>query len=138
MDDAEVVGRTEALGRFEQDLQRFANGERTLAVDALAGRLALHHLHDQVVQAVVFGDIEDADHVLVVDARGRLPLAAEAGDELWIVGDERWLQTLDRDVDVEIQVMAAIDRTHAALADLRVDHARRQHLVAGHLGDLAQ
>ena len=86
-------------------------------------------LHDEVGAAVLGrAEVGDVDDVGVADARGRARLAPEALDQL-LLGRVVRVQDLDRDPLADLDVLAGVDRPHAALADLAqhavavVDHA---------------
>ncbi len=73
-------------------------------------------LHRDVVGAVVLAAVVDADHVRVLQAGGGRGLAAEALDELVVLG-EAAVQHLERDLAAEVGVLGAVDVGHPARAD---------------------
>src|SRR5690606_40024564 len=79
-------------------------------------------------------DVIDAHEILMRDARRKMGFALEARDDLIAESCERREETLHRDLDPEVHVIAAIDGAHAALSDLRLEQAGPQDLVAIDLG----
>ncbi len=130
MHDALLVRGGEPCRHPVEDRQRFLLRQRALALHPFRGGLAAHELHHQVVQAVPLLHVHHAHDVLVRDAGGEPRLAFEALDEVAFFLEERWLQALHRHVEVELEVPPAVDRPHAAGADLGVEHCGLQHLEA--------
>src|SRR5215207_4764350 len=125
------AGRLEDLG---PDVDHPLLGQRRLRGHDVLERLAREVLHRDVVRALVLPAIEDAYHVGVVEARGRLGLAAEALDELLVLG-EAPVQDLDRHLAAEVAVLGAVHVRHAAGPDAPQDAvAAVDQRVAGHLG----
>jgi hypothetical protein len=65
-------------------------------------------------------------------------LALEARHERRRLLGQDVLEALDGDVDVEVEVPPAVDGAHATFADLRVEHAGFEDLVALDFRHLAQ
>ncbi len=80
-----------------------------LRLQELRAGLALDVLHDDVVAAVVDAGVVDLDDVRVDQLRDGERLAAEAGDELLVVGEVLG-QDLDRDLALEHGVGRLEDR----------------------------
>ena len=93
--------------------------------DALAQRLALEQLRDDVRRAVSRADVEDREDVRMVERRGGARLLLEAAQPIGI-GRERGGQDLDRDLASEPRVARAVDLAHAAGAERREDLVRTQ------------
>ena len=125
-----AVGLGQAARGAEDDRRGLEFVQATLAHDALARRLAVDEFHHQVMESVRSAIVVDAHEVFVGQAGRQLGLAPEARDELLVLGRQRRLEALHRHVDVEIEVPAAVDRAHAALADLGVEHDRRENFPA--------
>ena len=79
---------------------------RQPAVDQLLQRAALDVLHRDVVGAVELAAVEDGDDVRVLEAGRRLGLAAEALDELAVLG-EAAVQDLQRDLALQVGVLGS-------------------------------
>ena len=73
-------------------------------------------LHRDVVGAVDVAAVEDGDYVGVLEARRRLGLAAEALDELAVLGEAR-VQDLERNSALQMRVVGEPDIGHPARAD---------------------
>jgi hypothetical protein len=129
MDDAPIVELGEGERRVVEDLRGLRLRQRRAgAVDAVARRLAADELHHQVVDPEVAEDVVDPDEVRVVDPGRDARLLLEALDHP-LAGQDVRPQALHGDVDAEVQVAGQVDRPHASLAELPVEHAGRQHLV---------
>ncbi len=88
--------------------------------DDVGERLAVDVRHGDVRAALVLTDLVHGDDVRVVEPRGRLRLAFEAGER---IGVRRHLvgEKLERRFPVELAVLGEIDLTHSALAELAQD-----------------
>ncbi len=95
-----------------------STGERARVAQELGARLAADVLHDDEVAAgrVVEAEVEDLHDVRVHEPRGGERLAAEARDELRVVGEVLGEQ-LDRDLALEPAVEGELDGRHAAEAE---------------------
>ena len=116
VDDPLAVGVLEPGARLDPDLDRRLGAEPPLGLQQLGDRLALDVLHDDVVAAVVDAGVVDLDDVRVDQLRDRERLAAEAGDELVVVGEVLG-EDLDRDGALEHPVGGPVDGRHAARAE---------------------
>ena len=120
VDDRSLV---RALQRA-RDLDRVGGGlgdrQALAAPDALLERLALDVLEDDELGSVVLAGIDHGDDVGVVELGHRARLAPEAL-ELVGVGGDLAVHQLDRDGPLEHRVEGAVDRRHAARADLGVE-----------------
>ena len=116
MDDPVRVGDLEGARRLGGDPGGLARRERPGPADDRGEVLALDELHDDERAGRVLAVVVDRDDVRVVQ-RGRvLGLLAEARAEVGVaavLGAEQ----LDGDVAIELVVVAAVDRRHAALAE---------------------
>ena len=81
-------------------------------------------------------DSVNSDQMRIIDTSGCLRLPLEAGHELLIFA-EISLETLDRHVDLEGDMLSSIDDTHASPAKLFVDDAWLEKLVAVHFGSIS-
>ena len=66
--DAVTVGVVEGLGELADQVDDARQRDRRIVASHLAERLAFEELHDEVVLAVVLGDIEELDDVRVAEA----------------------------------------------------------------------
>ena len=85
-------------------------------VDQVLERGALDVLHRDPVAPVGLAAVVDADHVRVLEPGRGLRLAAEALDELRVLG-EALVQELERDPAVEHRVVGEPDVRHPAAAE---------------------
>jgi hypothetical protein len=86
-----------------------------------AQRVALEVLHrDEQRAAGVLAEVVDVDGVGMAELGGQLGLGVEAPDQPG-VGRQLGPQHLDRDLALERDLLAAVDRAHAALAELGGD-----------------
>ena len=121
---AQLVRCVEAGQRVEQDAQGNRLGQ-ALTLRGCAGqeagqRVPLHVLHHEEVAVLARADVEDGDHVGVVNARGEACLVHEHVDELLLAGQVR-MQALDRDEALEAAHAADSpeeDRGHATRREL--------------------
>ena len=114
MDDTVPVGEARPLEHLADQPDRLLGGQAR--VDQLLQRAALQVLHRDVVGAVDVAAVEDGDDVRVLEAGGRLGLAAEALDELAVLG-EAPVQHLERDAALQVRVLGQPDVRHPARAD---------------------
>jgi hypothetical protein len=122
VDDADVVGGRERLGRLEDPPQRPprrhrpALGEQSLEVGAA------HELHGDPRLLVVLAGAVDADDARVIDRRERARLAEHprAGR----VGGDLLGQHLQRDGAIELRVVRQEEDTHPPLRELPLDDVR--------------
>ena len=111
----------EAAQDMARDVERALPRQPLLAIDEIAERLTLEHLHHQVERAVVgLAEVVDADAVGVADLAADERLALEPLARLGAAAQPR-VQHLDRDGLADPDVLAAVDRAHPARADLGVD-----------------
>ena len=103
-------------------IARIGSSGASLA-DQLLERAAREVLHRDVVRAVVGAAVVDADDVGVLEAGRRLGLAAEALDEVRVLG-EAAVQQLQRDLAPELLVLGQEHVGHPPGAEAR------EHLVA--------
>ena len=102
-------------------------------VDHLLQRAAFEVLHRDVVGTFELAAIEDGDDVGVLKARGGLGLAAEALDELLVLGEAR-VQDLECNPPLQVTVVGEPDVGHATRADAlkdrvaAIDHGPFCHL----------
>ena len=94
---------------------------------------AVDQLHDDERVTALHAEIEDVDHVGVIQDSGRLRLLAEPRHERWIPAIFR-AQHLDGHIAAQLRVVATIDRRHAALTE-QLDDAVA---AVEHLSDFGQ
>ena len=100
----------------DRQVDRARRVQRRLVLDDLLQRAAVEELHRDVVGAVPLAAVVDADDVLVLEAGGAGGLAAEALDELLVLG-EAAVEHLQRDLAPELEVLGAVDVGHPAGAE---------------------
>ena len=116
MDDPLAVRVLEPGARLDADLDRRLGAEPPLGLEELRDRFALDVLHHDVVAELVDAGVVDLDDVGMDQLRDRERLAAEAGDELFVVG-EVFGEDLDRDGPLENAVGRPVDGRHPAGAE---------------------
>ena len=79
-----------------------------------------HELHDKVVVAGDFTEVDPGDNVLVVEAGDGARFPGEPFHEGRILGEAR-RENLDRDIPVDRRLMRAIDRAHPTNANRLLD-----------------
>ncbi|MEZ4379857.1 MAG: hypothetical protein R3A79_00810 [Nannocystaceae bacterium] len=119
VDEARRVGGVEPPARVAQRPQELAPRHVRAAKEA-AEILAVDELHRQVDAVVVLADLIDLDDEGAREARERLGLAEHPLADLRLAG-ELLLDQLDRDLAIEIDVVAGVDDAHRPLAYLPVD-----------------
>ena len=120
MDDAALVGEARGAQHLDGEVDRADRVQRRLLDDELLERAALEVLHRDVRRAVPFAAVEDADDVGVLQAGRARGLAAEALDELVVLG-EAPVQQLERDLAAELLVERAVHVGHPARPDAVLD-----------------
>ncbi len=115
VDDPLAVGEARGVEDLAGEVDRVLGAHP--ALDQVLQLRAVDVLHRDEVGVAELAAVEDADHVRVLEAGGGLGLAAEALDELLVLG-EAVVEDLDRDVAVELPVRGQPDVGHAAGADL--------------------
>jgi hypothetical protein len=111
---------------------------RPLTRHSLSSRLALDVLHDERVDTVLAIDVKDAHQVRMVKHGRKLGLALKPQDKLLRSGGKMREQALAPHVNVELDVFAPINRTHASLPYTRVKHARVENLATVNLRHVAE
>ena len=102
---------------LDRDVDRPRRGRAAPSLaDELLERAPVEVLHRDVVGAVPLAAVEDADDVRVLQAGGARGLAAEALDELGVLG-EAAVEQLERDLAAELRVLGAVDVGHPARAE---------------------
>ncbi len=131
--DTVRVRERQGVGDLGRETRGIGRREPTVGVDHLAQGLAGHVLHHDVGRAVLLAPVVDGDDVRMVEARGRLRLAAEALDAVG-VGRVRRCQDLDRDASIEQSVVREEHVGHAAVADrfAQLVAVREDAAVGGH------
>ena len=83
--------------------------------------VTLGEVHDHVAKPVGgLADIDDADHVRMAQPTGELGLALEPLRDLVVLEQPR-VENLDRERAADLDVLGAVDRTHRALTEARLD-----------------
>ena len=113
------MGHLQGFGNLGGRPQGLGVGERS-GLERVAKGLARDVLHSEVKLALGLADLVDAADIGMVERRGRLGLAHEAGPHGRVtVG--RFRQELEGDFAIETRVLGQIDFAHAALAELPED-----------------
>ena len=121
----------ERLGDLLDERQHEDNRQAAALGDALAQRLALEQLHEDVGRAVaVLAEVPHAHDAGVHDLRRRARLVHEAALDRRVAG-ELLEQHLDRDLALEQEMLGDVDRPHPAFAELR-EHAVAAELCSDH------
>ena len=108
--------RLERPRRLGRDPGRLARREGPGPLDDRGQVLAVDELHDDVRAGRILPEVVDRDDVRVVEGCRRLGLLPEARAEIGIPPVLR-PEDLDRDVAVELVIMAAVDPGHATLPE---------------------
>jgi hypothetical protein len=111
-----LVERIADLDRARERLRRRQGASRQPDGE----RLALDHLHDEIVDALVAADVVNGADVRVIERRHHARLALEPGAAL-LVGRPHRGQDLQRDGAAQARIVRAVDVAHAAGADGRRD-----------------
>ena len=135
--DAVAVGVLKAQARLRDDRQGLVDAEVAVLAQELGARLAADVLHDEVVAAagLVHAEVEDLDDVRVDELGDREGLAAEARDELLVVGQVLG-QQLHGDLALEAAVEGEVDRRHPADAQASRELVAPGDHLPGHHGEL--
>ena len=128
VDDAAAVGERERAEDLTCVVDRDRDGRRAVADEQLLERAAVQVLHRDVVGAFGLAAVEDRDDVRVVEAGGALRLAAEALDELVVVGVPL-VQELQRHAAAELLVLGEVDVGHPTRAELAQDQVAAVELL---------
>jgi len=120
VEDARSVDGGERAGDLAAGVETEVLGDVPKLVQELPKRLPLDELHREVEGGLAIdlglAGVEGAHHVLVADATARLHLPLEAGAEP-LPRDEVGVDDLER--DRAVGPLGAVDRAHAAGAELR-------------------
>ena len=112
------------VGEAACDLRRVVDrdrlGEAAVSRDDLGERRAVDQFHHDEVRIVLVADVEGVDDVGMRELCGRFGLLVEAANEL-VVGGVLFAQHFDRDAPAQQDIGAAVDRRHAAFAELAVE-----------------
>ena len=129
-----AVGVVEPVAGVAHDLHGLLDVEHLVLAQQVGGRRAVDVLHDDVVALAlgVLARVEHLDDVRVLQARRRERLAAEAGDEVLVLGQVLG-QQLDRHRALEHRVGGQEHGRHAAGAEPAVDPVAARDLGAGAL-----
>ena len=84
----------------------------------------------RLVTTALFADVVDTNEIVVVARSGGLGFAAQATNELLVAARERRVETLDGDVDVEVEVVGSIDGSHSTATELVIQHTRSEDAIA--------
>ena len=122
MDDAHVVRDGERGERLHEDVDDALGRQRVLVAQDAMQAAPVEVLHRDVEQAVgLLAEVDDAHRVRVVQARGGLGLALEAGGEGGVVRVLA-VQHLDGDGLLESDLPRAVHGAHGSAADEVLDH----------------
>ncbi len=130
MDQTDRMGRREppaCLHEHRDDLRRGSS----LGLQPIAERVGGEELHRDPHVPVVGADVVDRQHVGMGDSRHRLGLAAQAGlgSAMTAAGTP---EQLERDLALQLGVIAAVDHAHAAVAGDAHDDVATDRRAAGH------
>src|SRR5205807_3398655 len=115
MDEAVLVREGEPVSDDNRKLDRAPPGQRAGADDQLLEVLAVDELEDDVLAPVVLAAVDDGDDVRVRKLRDRARLVAKPRDVLLVLR-EALVEDFDRDAPLELRVVGAEHRRHAAAA----------------------
>ncbi len=122
VDDVLAVRGDERAHDGHQDVERLLDREPAALLEVAAQADAVEQLLDDVVGGVApLPDLEHADDVGVLDARGGARLAAEAPHHVGVPGDVG-VQHLERHAAADPGVLRLEDGAHRALPDLPDQH----------------
>ena len=123
-------------GERPADLDRVGHGlhdrQAAHAPDPLLQGLALHVLEHDVGRALVLAEVDHGHDMGMGQPGDRARLAPESLELVRVVGDVA-MHELDRDPPLQRGVVRAVDRGHAARADLLVEAIAVVELGADHL-----
>ena len=133
MDHALRVGFPERARHLSRDRERLGLRQGPALAQQRRERGAVDEVHDQEREAVLLGEVADADDVAVGDASADAGLVAETPQDV-LVRDAVGAEDLERHLLAEVLVDGAVDGAGAALAD-QVDDpiAAGQELAGGEL-----
>ncbi len=131
MDDAGSVSGGEGRGELAGDRSRFGDGKAPvrLVSEELGERRAVVIGHGDEAQALVLSDLIDGADVRMVQGRGGLGLATEAGLVLGSHG-ALVMEKLERHLAAQLHVLGQIDDAHAPAAE-RPDQPVVRDLTGG-------
>ncbi|MEZ4452108.1 MAG: hypothetical protein R3B09_21770 [Nannocystaceae bacterium] len=138
VDEPRGVGRREAAAGVEHHRQRLAPADPLIEAGLEGDALDVLHRHPH--PALIGAHVVDGDHVGVGEAGHRLGLAEHPGAE--VVARLRGRQELERDLPIELRIVAGVDDPDRAAADRPEDdvaaegHPGRE--AGGLVVDLAQ
>ena len=130
--NAGAAGGIERGRDIRGDGPRSLDGQRALAVEQLAQRLARHLVHHVVVQAMDSARLMDGDDIGMPNAGEHAGLAEEALRDRGLFGELR-VRDLDRYPPIQRAVGGLVHHTHAAPAKLPIQPVVRleRHLQRG-------
>ncbi len=120
MNETLRVRGIERESHLGQDPHRPGRIQRAVTEDQLAKILAVHVVHGEEQEPVLFARIVDPHHIRVIDRRGYLHLPLEALAELRVLG-QLGSQHLERVHTAQRDVRHAVHDPHPALPDLLLD-----------------
>ena len=115
MDNAFGVGRFEAVGDLDAEVEKFGDGDG-LAGDAALERLTFEELDGDERAAFEFADIVNGADVRMIERRGGAGFAAEPFDGLGILRDVVG-EEFQGDVATEAGVFGFVDDTHSTATE---------------------
>ena len=124
MDDPFFVRRREPARDLHRVVERLAD-RNGAGGQALAQRLALEELGDDVRRAVLHAEVVDGRDSRVVQDAGGARLGLEALEPVRVLREGRG-QDLDRDLAAQARIRRAVDLAHAARAERREDLVRAE------------
>ena len=119
MNDAFGMSGLKRIGDVDAEVDELMDIERTVG-QAVAQRASLEQLHDDERMAVDFADVVDGADAAVIQGRGGASLGVQPAYRVRLVSQIVG-QELESDRTSEPDVLGAVDDTHAAGTDLRVN-----------------
>jgi len=118
--DSMIVRRRDSRAKLTGDVDRLVLGESADAAQQSRQILSIDILHANKGNTVGFSDVENAADVGVGDLASNANFAVKAGERGSVL-HQLLRQELQGHVLIELEVLGAIDLTHAAAPDQRND-----------------
>jgi hypothetical protein len=127
MDQTDLLGRSQAPGGLDRDVDGDGDGERAAPAHPILGRPALHVLHGEERWLTPLTGVDRVDLCDVgVAHRGDGPGLTEEEAVVGLVPLVAGVDALDRDPAVELWIMGPVDDAHSPLPDLLLEAERSQ------------
>jgi hypothetical protein len=132
MDDAFGMSGIESISNFDSDIEKKLKLEGP-AENVLFEGFAFEKFHGEECLTIFFADIKYCANAWMIESRGSLSLAAEAGEGLRVTGDVG-RKEFEGDKAVETSVLGLVNHTHAAPAEFLEDSEMRDGLALSGTG----